>query len=226
MTSALGSGNHTQEKKLETHRSTIQGPLGIEAPANSPLWQFESLFNRAREAQEAYPEAFSLATVRADLYPDNRIVLLKGFNGSRPLFFTNYDSDKGQQLALNPRVAMTFHWKSIKYQVRMLGVASKTARSISEQYFNSRPLDSQVAAILSQQSRHVDSYEVIHQQFTKEVERTGKLKGQALPCPQNWGGYEVEIDQMEIWEDHPDRFHKRVLFSRSGIAWSSTVLWP
>jgi len=226
MTSAPDPGNQSQEKKLQTHRSTIKGPLGIEAPLNSPLWQFEALFNRAREAQESYPEAFSLATIRTDLYPDNRIVLLKGFNGSRPLFFTNYDSDKGQQLAMNPRVAMTFHWKSIKYQVRMMGVAFKTARSISEQYFNSRPLDSQVAAIVSQQSRQVDSYEVIHQQFKGEVDRTSKLNIQALTCPQNWGGYEVEIDQMEIWEDHPDRFHKRELFSRSGLSWSSKVLWP
>ena len=169
------------------------------------------------------PNAMAIATSDGAGLVTNRWVLLKKIESDRVGFFTNYDSCKGKQLALNPRCAVALHWPYLGRQVRILGVTQKMAREISEEYFHSRPRGSQLGAAASAQSQPVESREVLDTQRTKLDQQHA---GQEVPLPETWGGYWIQPDQFEFWQGRSDRLHDRVVFELEGTDWVRNRLSP
>ncbi|MCH2181669.1 MAG: pyridoxamine 5'-phosphate oxidase [Mariniblastus sp.] len=156
------------------------------------------------------PNAMSLATADRSGNVTVRLVLLKGIQSEGILFFTNYDSLKGKQLADNPRAAVALHWPYQGRQVRIEGVTEKTDRSISEAYFHSRPVGSQLSASVSHQSSRLASRSELEQEKQTLAER---VDGGPVPLPDNWGGYWLRPDRFEFWQGRSDRLHDRVVYA-------------
>ncbi|MEE2825285.1 MAG: pyridoxamine 5'-phosphate oxidase [Planctomycetota bacterium] len=156
------------------------------------------------------PNAMALATTDLQGRVTNRLVLLKGIEAEGIQFFTNYDSLKGKQLAENPRAAVALHWPYQGRQVRIEGVTEKTDRSISEEYFHSRPVGAQLGASVSHQSSVLSSRSDLEQQKKSMAER---LAGESIPLPDNWGGYWLRPDRFEFWQGRSDRLHDRVVYT-------------
>jgi pyridoxamine 5'-phosphate oxidase len=170
-----------------------------------PIKQFGNWFTAAIEAQIRDVNAMSLAT-SADGRPSVRIVLLKGFDQDGFVFFTNYESEKGQQLAVNPFAALCFYWIELDRQIRISGKTSKTSREESERYFHSRPLGSQLGAWASRQTEVLDGRRVLDARMAQMTER---LAGKPVPLPPHWGGYRLNPDRMEFWQGRTNRLHDR-----------------
>lgn len=171
-----------------------------------PIKQFATWFNGAIEAQIRDVNAMSLATVSPAGRPSVRIVLLKGFDHSGFVFFTNYDSEKGRDLAANPHAAACFYWIELDRQVRITGTVEKTDREESEHYFHSRPLGSQLGAWASRQSEPVDARRVLDARMAQITER---FEGKTIPLPPHWGGFRIKPDRIEFWQGRPNRLHDR-----------------
>jgi pyridoxamine 5'-phosphate oxidase len=177
------------------------------------------------EAQAAvkFPDAMTLATADKSGRPSARIVLFKGFLEERLLFVTNFDSRKGHELAENPRAALVFYWQPLDRQIRIEGPVEKASEAVSDQYWRTRPRDSQISAWASRQSSPlkdrkdlVDRVEKIRRQY----------EGADVPRPQNWGGYLVTPENFEFWINRDNRLHDRYLYSRSGKGWTRHLLSP
>ena len=165
----------------------------------------------------------TLATVTSDGRPAARIVLLKAVDELGFTFFTNYESDKGQQLAAHAWAALVFHWVELERQVRIEGAVTKVTSEESAEYFNRRPRLSQVGAWASPQSRTIASREWLEQQFTAASERYKD----SVPLPPHWGGYRVTPESIEIWQGRRSRLHDRLLYRRGeGETWSLKRLAP
>lgn len=177
-----------------------------------PVKQFDRWFAVAESAGVNEPNAMTLATVDADGRADARVVLLKEFSKKGFVFFTNYESAKGKQLALNPGVALIFDWNALERQVRIRGKAEKISREETLEYFSSRPRASQLGAWASHQSEVVANREVLEQQW-KEVE--ARFKGEDVPLPDFWGGYLVRVEVIEFWQGRTSRMHDRFRYTRS-----------
>jgi pyridoxamine 5'-phosphate oxidase len=171
-----------------------------------PIKQFANWFTAAIEAQIRDVNAMSLATASADGRPSVRIVLLKGFDHDGFVFFTNYESEKGQELAANPYAALAFYWIELDRQIRIGGKTTKTSREESERYFHSRPLGSQLGAWASRQSEVVDARRVLDARMAQITER---FAGKPVPLPPHWGGYRLQPDRMEFWQGRTNRLHDR-----------------
>ena len=190
--------------------------------AAEPFIQFQRWFDEALRAELPMANAMTLATVAADGAPSARIVLLKGIDHGGFVFYTNYMSRKGQELAANPRAALVFHWTDLERQVRIDGSVEKVTAAESDEYFTSRPLGSRHAAIASPQSDVVASRADLEARFAAAA----ATHGEAAPRPSHWGGYRVNPVSVEFWQGRTSRLHDRLLYSRQGDRWTLARLAP
>jgi pyridoxamine 5'-phosphate oxidase len=189
-----------------------------------PIKQFGNWFTAAIEAEICDVNAMSLATAGSDAKPSVRVVLLKSFGHDGFIFFTNYESEKGRQLAENPYAALVFYWIELDRQVRINGSVEKTSREESEHYFHSRPVGSQLGAWASRQSAILDARRVLDARMAEVTER---YAGKAIPLPPHWGGYRLKPDVMEFWQGRSNRLHDRFRYTQqtNGI-WQIDRLAP
>lgn len=190
--------------------------------AADPFTQFQRWFDEALRAELPMANAMTLATVAADGAPSARIVLLKGIDHGGFVFFTNYMSRKGRELAANPRAALVFHWTDLEREVRIDGSVEKVSAAESDEYFASRPLGSRHAAIASPQSEVVASRADLEARFAAAA----ATHGEAAPRPPHWGGYRVKPVSVEFWQGRPSRLHDRLLYTRQGDRWTLSRLAP
>lgn len=187
-----------------------------------PFRQFAAWFADAQRAGLLEPNAMTLATV-TPRGPEARVVLLKGFDDRGFVFFTNYDSDKGQHIAADPRVALTFWWDKLERQVRVTGTAERVPRPETEAYFAQRPRGSQLGAWASAQSAVVPGRAELEARL---AELTRRFEGQPIPPPPNWGGYRVAPATLEFWQGRRNRLHDRLRYRRQATTWLRERLSP
>lgn len=198
--------------------------LDITHVHTDPMKQFEKWFNEALSAQVMEPNAMNLATVNESGKPTSRIVLLKGVENDQFLFFTNYQSVKGKALENNPACALTFFWPELERQVRIEGTAERVETERSEQYFQSRPRNSQIGAWASPQSAIIESRKLLEERV---VQLENKFKEQAvLPKPNQWGGFKVTPLLIEFWQGRPSRLHDRIQYTKVENNWRIFRLAP
>jgi pyridoxamine 5'-phosphate oxidase len=201
---------------------TKSGLLESEVHPN-PIKQFQAWFNQALAAEITEPNAMVLATVSPDGYPQARTVLLKSFDSKGFVFYTNYESRKGRDLAENPCATLLFYWGELERQVRISGTASKLGREESETYFRSRPVGHQLGAWASRQSTVVPDRETLERSL---AEAAARFEGDLVPLPSYWGGYVVAPYMMEFWQGRPNRLHDRIEYCRSETGWTIRRLSP
>jgi pyridoxamine 5'-phosphate oxidase len=196
-------------------------PLERERMAADPIDQFREWFELA-EREVPLAEAMTLATVDENGSPDARMVLLKGFGPDGFRFFTNYESDKGAQLEVNPQAALILYWRELDRQVRIRGKVERLSPDDSDAYFASRPRDSRIAATISPQSRPIEREELDRRY--EQLER--ELGGADPERPRSWGGYLVRPESVEFWQGRDSRMHDRLLYAREGEGWRIERLAP
>ncbi len=182
------------------------------------LWFEEAMASGIPEAN-----AMTLATCTLDAKPSARVVLLKNATSFGFVFYTNYESRKGEELSQNPNACLVFFWRELERQVRIEGSVKKISREESEQYFYSRPFQSQVSAVISPQSKIINGkkdLELLHQK-TSEI-----YEGEKIPFPDFWGGYIVIPSSIEFWQGRENRFHDRLLYKKNDIGWTRVRLAP
>jgi pyridoxamine 5'-phosphate oxidase len=193
--------------------------------ADEPLRLFAGWFAEAQRAEPVNPEAMALATVDPDGLPNARMVLLKGFDERGFVFYTNIDSIKGRELAVAPKAALTFYWKSLQRQVRIRGAVEPVSEEEADAYFASRSRMAQIGAWASKQSAALES----RLAFEKAIARfTGKFAIGTVPRPPNWSGYRVVPIEIEFWQERPFRLHDRISFTRAApsMPWNKARLYP
>ena len=209
----------------ELRLSYEQGELHESQMSVNPHEQFLNWFNHALTAQLHEPYAMSLATANAQGRPHVRTVLLRGATEAGYDFYTNYDSQKGLDLAENPYAELLFYWPSLERQVRIGGQVSKISEQESTDYYHKRPRDSQIAAHISTpQSGVIESRELLQQRFQALHDRVDEQ--QELSKPEFWGGYRLEPNYYEFWQGRPNRLHDRLTYEKVGESWTIQRLMP
>ena len=196
--------------------------LEAEAPAD-PLDLFQRWFAEAQAAQVPEPNAMTLATVDASGQPTARIMLLKGLEDGRFVFFSNYESRKGRELAAQPRACLLFFWAALERQVRIEGGVHRIDAAASAAYFSIRPRASRIGAWASPQSSVIDSRETLDRRY---AECESRFAGTEPPCPSQWGGYALAPEQIEFWQGRASRLHDRLRYSKAESLWRRERLAP
>jgi len=205
-------------------REYSKASLDVTTVNQDPFKQFEKWFHEALQTQTSEPNAMHLATVNQHGNPSSRIVLLKGIENNKLVFYTNYHSKKGKELDANPACALTFFWPELERQVRIEGVAARTDIDVATKYFQTRPRESQIGAWASPQSSIIENRSLLEERAQQmEV----KFKGQEfLPKPHQWGGYQIDPFLFEFWQGRPSRLHDRIEFVKIDSAWKIHRLAP
>jgi pyridoxamine 5'-phosphate oxidase len=200
-----------------------RGSLDENSVDTDPIRQFQLWFEQALDAQLPEPNAMTVATVDAEGRPSARILLIKGVDERGFVFYSNYESRKGRELAGNPHASLLFHWIELERQVRIEGVIEKTNAEQSDAYFTSRPLASRIGAWASEQSREIATRAELEAREKAFAERFGENP----PRPPHWGGYRLVPDRIEFWQGRPSRLHDRLLYTRqTDNRWQISRLSP
>lgn len=207
----------------EIRKNYTKGSLNANEISNNPADVFAKWLDEAIAAQVSEPTAMVLSTVNENGRPISRVVLLKELKDNKLIFFTNYHSAKGHQMELNPQVAVLFFWDELERQVRINGVVSKIPSSESDAYFNSRPRESRIGAIISPQSQVIGSREELQKGFD---EMSGRAGDEQIRRPEHWGGFAIAIDEAEFWQGRPGRLNDRIRFRRKDGSWIKERLAP
>jgi len=190
---------------------------------SDPVQQFKIWFNQALDSKVIEASAMVLSTVSSEGFPSGRVLLLKGVEDSGFTFFTNYNSAKAKDMEANSNASMTFFWSELEQQVRIAGVVEKLNSVISDSYFYSRPRDSQISAVASNQSDKLENRDDLIQ----EVNRLEKLyENKKVPRPENWGGYVLKPVKVEFWQGRASRLHDRILYELIDGTWQISRLAP
>ncbi len=197
--------------------------LSKEHVAQDPFDQFRLWLDEAIAAELPEPTAMCLSTADAEGRPSSRMVLLKGYDSSGFVFFTNYNSRKGRHLAENPFAALNFFWPELERQVRISGNVNKVSADESDEYFITRPFASRVGAWASNQSEVIASRTVVAAKAAKLII---KYASGNVPRPPHWGGYRVVADQIEFWQGRPSRLHDRIIYKLVNNEWKISRLSP
>jgi pyridoxamine 5'-phosphate oxidase len=208
---------------LADMRKNYQQAELLESSATKhPLEQFTLWLNQALKAEIPEPNAMTLATVSSELRPSTRVVLIKGYDEQGIVWFTNYDSRKGHELAGNPFAALQFHWVELERVVRIEGRVEKISEADSDTYYHSRPLGSRIGAWASPQSQTISSREWLQQ----ELKSYGDKFGEQPPRPPHWGGYRLVPDTWEFWQGGGARLHDRLRYIKQQDNWLMERLAP
>jgi pyridoxamine 5'-phosphate oxidase len=211
------------ERVAHMRKDYEQAELSEQEVRDDPVDQFELWFQQALRAEVNEPNAMSVATVGADGRPSSRIVLVKQFDRRGFTWYTNYDSQKGQELCANPHAALLFFWSELERQVRVEGKVERTSAEESDRYFGSRPLKSRLGAIASEQSRPIDSRAALERNYEAVASRFGEDP----PRPGNWGGFRLVPERVEFWQGRSSRFHDRIVYTRQPDgSWTRQRLQP
>ncbi|WP_313074990.1 pyridoxamine 5'-phosphate oxidase [Melaminivora sp.] len=203
-------------------KSYERAELGEDASHADPLRQFDQWLGEALAAQVPEPNAMTLATVGSDLRPSTRVVLIKGYDERGIVWYTNYDSRKGRELAANPHAALQFHWVELERVVRIEGRVERVSDAESDAYYQSRPLDSRIGAWASPQSQVIAGRSVL-------VAAAARYGAQFLlqpPRPPHWGGFRLQPDRWEFWQGRKSRLHDRLRYRLDGEQWVRERLAP
>tara|TARA_B110000263_G_C15249859_1_gene483549 strand:- start:29 stop:670 length:642 start_codon:yes stop_codon:yes gene_type:complete len=200
------------------NKKTLNDDLKFSSPFELfQVWFSEALLSNSIEEVNA----MSLSTFGEDGYPRTRIVLLKQFSDDGFVFYTNYNSKKGKSIILNPKVGLSFFWPTLERQVIINGIAEKVSSEISDIYFNSRPLESKLGAIISPQSERIPNRKFLENSFSKL-----KKSKSNLIRPEHWGGFIVKAESFEFWQGRPNRLHDRIQFELESNKWKKYRLAP
>ncbi len=206
----------------DLRKSYEKAELSEAASASDPLKQFERWLNEAIQSEVPEPNAMTVATVASNMRPSTRVVLIKGYDERGIVWYTNYDSRKGQELAGNPFAALQFHWVELERVVRIEGRMEKISDAESDAYFHSRPLDSRIGAWASPQSQVIDGRTVL-------VTNAAKYAAQFMlnpPRPPHWGGYRLVPDEWQFWQGRKSRLHDRLRYRFNEGDWVRERLAP
>ncbi|MBL6677347.1 MAG: pyridoxamine 5'-phosphate oxidase [Bacteroidetes bacterium] len=205
-------------------KSYNKDKLNISDIGKNPIDFFVKWFKEAEKSDQIIePNAMTISTIDENNFPSSRVVLLKQIKDRSIVFFTNYNSKKGKSLEKNKNICASFYWAPLERQVIIRGHAEKTSINESENYFNSRPFESQAAAIISNQSEDIDSYESLLEMYNSFIDQNKNTK---LKRPYNWGGIEIFINQIEFWQGRKNRLHNRVLCNFIENNWDYKLLSP
>lgn len=193
--------------------------------AGDPFRMFQDWLEKARVSELNDPNGMALATVDESGLPDVRMVLLKAADEQGFVFYTNLESAKGRELATNAKAALCFHWKSLRRQIRVRGLVTRVSDAEADEYFASRPRQSQIGAWASRQSRPLDSRFELEREVARYVAKFGLGK---VPRPPHWSGFRIVPVSMEFWRDRPFRLHDRLVFERDtpGEPWRTSRRFP
>jgi len=200
-----------------------RGGLSEEDLTADPIILFRKWLEEAVESKAAEPNAMSLATISEDGTPNSRVVLLKEVGDRSIRFYTNYTSRKGKDLEINPFAAVSFWWPELERQVRMKGSIKKVSREESDEYFKSRPRESQLGAWASSQSSVVENREKLKEDYDNVSKQ---FKNTVIPTPEYWGGIDIYVNEIEFWQGRPSRLHDRILFTFEQDEWNYKRLQP
>lgn len=213
------------QKDLGNYRKSYEkSALMEDSISDNPMELFQKWFYEV-EASDGVdePNAMTVSTIGVDGFPKNRVVLLKKYNHEGFIFYTNYKSEKGNAIAANPNVCISFFWPNLERQIIIKGKAEKIAKNLSDGYFESRPDGSKLGAIVSDQSNVISSRDVLEGKLSS-LEK--EYEGKEIERPEWWGGYIVKPVSLEFWQGRPNRLHDRIRYSLADLDWKIERLAP